>query len=476
MSRVGEFLRAALDWTLRFPLGRSQWIFLGLWLLLLGCGMIELGDRIAGTTNVDPESYDQGAYIRLAEQNRSAWWPTVTDGIRNPLFPWLLAKVNGSGNDSMFTGGLRLNVRLGACLVVLLGCWAGSRFALLPAMMFAMIASAIVLPISTYAGTEVLFYGLFFAAWMLALSLFERLTYLRCALFGATLGLAYLAKPGVTILAGSFILVALALWLRARRRGESGGWEGIRPLLGAVIATAIFAVLILPRALNSWEQFKDPLQNTAARCFWADDWDACYPILGHLNRRFIERIPVEKRPSAGRYIARHGWSGIWNRLTRGFAVQADNVFSADRKNIWFDRKPSEKRPVRRLFPYRGFFLLPPTGLVIGLWAVARRRVGPNVASAAALGQAAFASLLVTASFGAFSWYSVIAPGARFMIALYLPVLASLIMAAEALRRQLSARWCDGIVAATWLLMLALISAHLTLIATHPHFDKLKGAF
>jgi hypothetical protein len=476
MSRAVEFLRTALDWTLRYPLGRSQWIFLSLWFLLLAGGMIEFGDRIASTTNIDPESYDQGAYVRVAEQNRSAWWPTVTDGIRNPLFPWLLAKVNGSGHDSMFAAGLRLNVRLGAYLVVLLGCWAGGRFALLPTLLFATIAIAIVLPISTYVGTEVLFYGLFFAAWMLAFSLFERLTFLRCALFGATLGLAYLAKPGVTLLTGTFVAVALAYWLRVCRSEESRGWTGSRPLLGVAIATAIFTLAILPRAVNSWEQFKDPLQNTAARCFWADDWNACYPILGNLNPRFIERIPAEERPSAGRYIARHGWSGIWNRLTRGFAVQADNVFSPDRKNIWFDRKPSVKRPVRRFFPYRGFFLLPPTALVIGLCVVARRRFGPNAVSAAAPWQAAFAVLLVAASFGAFSWYSIIAPGARFMIALYLPVLASLILAAEALRRQLSARWCDGVVAGTWLVMLAVISAHLTLIATHPHFDKLKGAF
>lgn len=476
MTRLGEFLRAALERSLRFPLGRSQWIILGLWFLLLAGGMIEFGDRIARTTNVDPEAYDQGAYVRVAEQNRSAWWPTVTDGIRNPLFPWLLAKSNGSGNDSMFADGLRLNVRLGAFLVVLLGCWAGKRFAILPALMFVTVASAIVLPVSTYVGTEVLFYGLFFAAWMLAFALFERLTLLHCALFGATLGLAYLAKPGVTLLTGSFIAVGLTLWLGARRTGEALGWVGMRPLLGAALATLIFAVTILPRAVNSWGQFGDPLQNTAARCFWAEDWNACYPILGLLNPRLIERVPVEERPSAGRYIERHGWSGMWDRLTRGFAVQADNVFSPDQKSLWFDRKPSEKRPVRRLFPYRGFFLLPPAALALGLWIVARRRCGEDVLSPAAPWQIAFALLLVGASFGAFSWYSVIAPGARFIIALYLPILASLILVVEALRRRLAARWSDGVVAGAWLVMFGVIMTHLVLIATHPVFDKLKGAF
>jgi hypothetical protein len=476
MTRLGEILHAAMDWTLRYPLGRSQWIILGAWYLLLAGGMIEFGDRITSTTNVDPEAYDQGAYVRVAEQNRSAWWPTVTDGIRNPLFPWLLAKIGGSGNDSMFADGLRLNVRLGAILVVLLGCWAGRRVAILPALMFVTIASAIVLPVSTYVGTEVLFYGLFFAAWMLAFALYERLTLLRCVLFGATLGLAYLAKPGVTLLTGSFIAVGLTLWLGARRTGEALGWAGMRPLLGAALATLVFAATILPRALNSWGQFRDPLQNTAARCFWAEDWNACYPILGLLNPRLIERVPDEERPSAGRYIARHGWSGMWNRLARGIAVQADNVFSPDQKSIWFGRKPSEKRPVRRLFPYRGFFLLPPAALAIGLWIAAGRRFGEEIVHSAAPWQTSFALLLVGASFAAFSWYSVIAPGARFIVALYLPVLASLMLAAEALRRRLAARWSDGVAGGMWLLMFAAIATHLVVIATHPYFDKLKGAF
>lgn len=476
MTRFVEILRAAVDWTLRFPLGRSQWIVLVLWSLILAGGMIEFGDRIASATNVDPEAYDQGAYVRVAEQNRAAWWPTVTDGIRNPLFPWVLAKVSDSGTDTTFGAGLRLNVRLGAVLVLLFAYWAGRRLALLPAITFTTIAAAIVLPISTYVGTEVLFYGLFFAAWMLAFDLFQRLTFLRCALFGATLGFAYLAKPGVTLLTGCFILVGLALWFHSRRAGDSSGWTSFRPLIGAALATAIFTATILPRALNAWQQFRDPLQNTAARCFWADDWSMCYPILGNLNPRFIERIPAEDRPTASRYLTRYGWSGVWGRFTRGVAVQADNVFSVDQKNIWFDRRPSSKRPIRRIFPYRGFFLIPPMALVIGLYLASRRGPPEAAITPTTKAQLAFTVLLVGLTFGAYSWYSVIAPGARFIIALYLPLFATLLFAAEALRRRLATQWSDYTAAGTWLLMFSLVTTHLVLVVTHPYFDKLKGAF
>jgi hypothetical protein len=98
-------------------------------------------------------------------------------------------------------------------------------------------------------------------------------------------------------------------------------------------------------------------------------------------------------------------------------------------------------------------------------------VGP-----AASWQAAFALLLVASTVGAFSWYAPIAPGSRFIMAFYLPVLASLIAGAEALRRRLSAGWSDWVAAGAWLVMLTPIAVHLGIIVTHPYFDRLKGAF
>jgi hypothetical protein len=155
------------------------------------------------------------------------------------------------------------------------------------------------------------------------------------------------------------------------------------------------------------------------------------------------------------------------------------LFAPDQKYLWFDQRPSAKRPVRRIFPYRGFLLLPPAALAVGFWLMGRRRLGEDAMDRAAPWQTAFAVILVAVSFGAFSWFSVIAPGARFIMALYLPVLASLLVAAESLGRRLErtgANWSAWLAAGTWLLMFAFVMTHLALIATHPYFDKLKGAF
>lgn len=466
MNRLRDFLRAAMQWCLLHPLGRSQWIALGVWLLALAGGMLALGEYVALTTNRDPDLYDQGAYLMLAETTRGTAWPAATDGIRNPLFPWLMAKTASGDRAAMFTAALLLNVRLGALLALVLGVWAGRRLAWLPAVLFTTLGGlGVVLPISTYVGTEVLFYGLFFAAWMLALSLLKQLTLPRCAIFAAVLAFAYLAKPGVTLLCGAFVVAGIVRWI-----SKGDGWQGVRPLIGAALALVIAAAMMLPRMLDASRKFGDPLQNTAANCFWEENWDACLPKLARLNPRLAHRLPPGEWPSAQRYLARNGIGGAWDRLTKGMAAQLGNVIGPDPKGVWFSRSPSPKRQVRRIFPYRGLFLLPPLLLAAGLGFRALREDGTLRI------QTGFAALLVGASFGAFSWYWVIAPGARFILALYLPVLASSLIAAEAARRRLATGWADALCASTWAVMLAVFVWHIAIIATHPFFEKVRGAF
>lgn len=474
MNRFREIVHATVAWLLAHPLRRSQWMALAAWLLALSAGMLALGEYIALKTNQDVSLYDQAAYLAVAEKNESAWWPAATDGIRNPLFPWLVAKTTSGDRAAVFPAALKLNVRCGAWLVILLGVWAGRRLPWLSAVLLVTVGGlGVVLPISTYVGTEVLFYGLFFAAWMLALDLFARLTLARCAIFGATLGLAYLAKPGVTLLCGVFIAVGLFRWWRG---DEASGWNKVRPLVGAVLALAIAAVIMLPRAREAAREFGDPLQNTAATCFWEENWDACYPKLGYLNPRLAHRVPPGEWPSPGRYFARNGVSGAWARLTKGMGEQLGNVLGADEKSVWFSRSPSAKRPIRRLFPYRGLYLLPPLCLLATFGIAARKRPGLAPIPQSVWFQAAFAVLLVGVSFGAFSWYWVIAPGARFILALYLPLLASTFLAAEALRRRLATSWADVMTAGTGLVLLGLFLVHIGIIATHPFFDKVRGVF
>src|SRR6185369_12273413 len=97
------------------------------WLAILWGGMILLGEHIARTTNTKVNRHDQARYLTLAEENRPMLWPTVTDGIRNPLFPWLIARVANGTEAVIFARSKRLNVWCGALLAMALGLWAGCR-------------------------------------------------------------------------------------------------------------------------------------------------------------------------------------------------------------------------------------------------------------------------------------------------------------------------------------------------------------
>jgi len=322
----------------------------------------------------------------------------------------------------------------------------------------------------------VVYYGFFFAACNSALGLLDRLTLPRCAIAGAVVALAYLAKPGVTLLCGSLVAIALLRWITAQRETTTTGWHGLRPLAGMVLALAVATPLILPRAVNSWRQFGDPFQNTAANCFWGQNWKTCLPQIWLLNPREIHRIPPAERPSAAAYLARNGWQGAWKRLRHGMAIQWDHIFLTEKKGVWITERPSLRNPVRRLFPFRGWFLLPPLVLTIGLGTAVCRRFSPAGIARSTWFQAAFILLLTSATIAAFSWYWPISSNARFILAIYIPVFGTLLCAAETLRRRMKTRWADAVCAGTWSLMLGIFLAHIGIIATHPYFDELQRTF
>ncbi len=479
MNSWKTFFSRIEHWLMANPLGRSQWIALTGWLVVVAIWMVMLGNHIAGTTNQDMEHSDQKAYLLVTLQNRKLVWPEATDGIRNPLFPWLLAHTARGKMPALFVAGKALNIRCGALVLLAFGIWAGRRFAWLPAVTFSTIAGlGVLLPISTYVGAEVLYYGLFFFAWMTAFALLARLTWFRCALLGFLLALAYLAKPGVTLFCGCLALVVVGRWIFSRHSSTTSddGWNGWRPLAGAAVAIAVAAPMVLPRALHAQERFGDPFQNTATRCFWEDDWDACLPKLNHLNPREIDQIKPEDRPSLRRYFSKHSLGDAFHRLTNGMAMQFDNLMGGGKKSLYFSLPPSEKRPVKRVFPYRGWMLVPPGLLVLILLAANfRSRSAPRF-TPTTVSQLAFTVLLLGVSFAAFGWYYPISPGARFVMALYLPALAILGLVGENLRLRLGAVWSDRASRATWTVMLVVFLAHMVIISRHPEFTELRTAF
>jgi hypothetical protein len=158
------------------------------------------------------------------------------------------------------------------------------------------------------------------------------------------------------------------------------------------------------------------------------------------------------------------------------ARQFENLVDPGKKSLLFSRPPSDKRPVKRIFPYRGWMLVPPALLVLALLPAALRTRTSQIFTPATVSQIAFTILLLGVSFAAFGWYYPISPGARFVMALYLPALAILALVAENLRIRLDAVWSDRISRAVWTITLATFLAHMAIISRHPHFTEVRAAF
>ncbi|MEO8353087.1 MAG: hypothetical protein ABI680_15255, partial [Chthoniobacteraceae bacterium] len=217
-------------------------------------------------------------------------------------------------------------------------------------------------------------------------------------------------------------------------------------------------------------------QNTAIRCFWEDDWNACLPKLNYLNPRQIDQIEPADRPSPRRYFSQHSLGDAFHRLTHGMAMQFEQLMGTGKKSLYFSRPPSEKRPVKRVFPYRGWMLVPPGLLVLILLAANFRSRAAELFTPTTVTQIGFTVLLLGVSFAAFGWYFPISPGARFVMALYLPALAILTLVADHLRLRFDAVWSDRISRAVWTIMLVVFLAHMVIISRHPYFTELRAAF
>ena len=82
---------------------------------LLCASLAVIGLRITAQTNHEIDLFDQGAYVGMSKTMEGSWYPWYSDGTRNPLFPWIAAKLLDANDAEFFEKGKRLNVVLAIC-------------------------------------------------------------------------------------------------------------------------------------------------------------------------------------------------------------------------------------------------------------------------------------------------------------------------------------------------------------------------
>jgi len=419
------------------------------WLAVYLAIHFHLGTILIARTNRDRLATDQQNNIELALASRADVVPFRTDGVVNPLWPWVASRFATEDQERFFMRGRWFNLVLAAAVMAGVGL-AAARVLPLGAAVAVLFAGGIagLLPQAVWFQPETLYFSFFaITAALCWATLWRNPLWLHAAI-GLSAGLAYLAKASVTLLLAAWVgasaVRAVAGWIS---RGRDDGWRPWRSAVGLGIVAAVFVAVIAPRAWFARERFGDPLHSYPKYWMWHDDFgkESVPFMAAHRDAASLRALDPERRPSAGNYLRAHGWEGVRERLVSGVVAKAWRFLLPE-------GKVPEKRPSKgwkSVAPARGWWLAPcavvcAAGLIAGLaFAGVRARWSPAGVAATAFVAAAFLVYLL-----AYGWYHAIGRGDRFMVSLYLPLVAALAGGAVGLAGR--GRWRLAATAACWI--------------------------
>ncbi|MFV0415506.1 MAG: hypothetical protein ACK5NG_03985 [Chthoniobacterales bacterium] len=461
------------------------WLLYLLALLILAAVMLSLGWQLAPQIRPDPDSSDQGAYAYLARQMKDAAWPAATDGVRNPLFPWLTAKFveptfkEHSEIAAYMIPGKRFNAALATLISLLIGLLAAFYLPPLPAWNVAAVSGlACLLPIASYFGAEPLFYGLNFAVWFLGVWLLLRNPIWGYVLFGIFVGFAYLAKPSTTP------FVALFIWMSLLRivccyipslpsALRALNWKPWRFAVGILLFALIQGAIILPRCFYAEEHYGDPFYSAPSKWFWISEWSMAYPKYQLVREQDLAKMSEDEQPTPSNFIKHHGWSFAWWKLGNGTFVRLQQLIIPEETF----RKKVEKRgrPRKVLLPFRGMYLGSSLILMLILlgFVLAKKRYDM-------LGPWAFPFVFILGTFTAYTlaygWFLGIGPGPRYIMSMYIPLFFFSMFAAYFLRRISADTTSDSIYLLAQIAPLAFIVPRLISLFLRPEWERMLYAF
>jgi hypothetical protein len=359
------------------------------------------------TVNTEILKADQGSYVYYARQMNETQYGYVGGRNQMPVMPFLVSLIDrhGDSTDELFVRGKYLNVALSLLVLAGVG-WLARRT--LPAfetgVMITIVAFTVFVYRSGYVQAELLFYGLFFLAFVLALWWQGDPRPKRAALCGVVLGVAYLTKASVLPLLAAVCFFAGVSALQRFRSG--GAW--LRPLAGACILVALFLATVFPYIKTSHDRFGQWFYNVNTTFYmWADSWDEVKEVMsGTGDREHWPDLSPELLPSAKRYFAEHTLLEAAGRIAKGMWV-------------------SELRHLIYMpFGY-GKYLIFYTLVAVAVAIRAREAFAEACLREGRWVRTAFVLCVVGGYVVAYAFYSPIVRGPRLVLALYLPAMFSL---------------------------------------------------
>ncbi len=370
------------------------------------------------------------------------WLPHRTDGFVRPLWPWLSAwmmddsEVAGghAGMSSRFATKIQLSkASFTIGILALLGLACARAFSVPAALLTVfLIAFGVFLPSGRHFTPDLLFSVLFLLTWICCIAALKRNSLWLYGLIGFFGALGNLTAPTTTPLVLVFAGVSSLRWLWGwiLQHWTTGLgttlWVRRNHWLGMLVLVVTHLLTSGPMLAHAHQEFGDP---TPFHWRWFDDAEQMRAWTAkHGTPESIRSLQDDEVPSFSSYRTTHSTEEIRARLKNGAAVLAGRVFNFG----WAESLP------------RGCFALAVAGmlalLLLLLWFVAPKAHHAGQALHPETAPIVLFTLLalVVCSLD-FGWDLAVLNFGRRTLALYAPLVLSLVWACEALVKRVRRR-------------------------------------
>lgn len=287
--------------------------------------------------NVVPEYNDQRVYMNAARVLRETDYSTFTARMRMPLYMWVLSPVATKWQqiEDFFPTARAFNVFWSLALLTLvffvvrkrMGNWLALAFCLMAAGQFFLLKAAYVQPELTLAAVIVI------TCFQLVETL-QRPTPKNALLSGLLLCVWFLTKASAQIALGLFGLMLGVKWLFA------GRGHRMPYIIAGLVTLAAYLLPMSPYLYNSYRVFHDPFYNVQGKYYmWAEVADRETVSRKEDEKHWLQSLGIEntlegltpedkeRLPSAAKYLKKHSWDSIQDRLLKGMDMMFAMAFS-----------------------------------------------------------------------------------------------------------------------------------------------------
>lgn len=417
--------------------------FLPALIIVAVCGLhIAFSAALIPRSNQNLAASDQGAELWMAALSRADLVPQRTDGVRHPLFSWIVRHLYIEDQGGFFIRGKIFNTALSVVFLAGLGWWLSRRLDPLALANTLILCSLGILVIrGTYFQPEPLYYILFFGCCLAGWKILTGSPPWLFPVFGFLCGLAFLAKPSLSPFLAAFAGAAVFRFLIGCLPGLPAGRISLPGVLATLTAMAVFAAIVTPLGLFSRDHFGKPFFNYPQVWMWMDDFQTeAWPWQDrHAGRAQLDAVPAHEWPSPATYFQRHSAFHAAQRLLSGTSEVATRFLFPEPKlpaknALWRSSSKKWEQPLA----HRGLGLILLAALCLALALLSPPSTLAALRDPGLLAALAFAAAIVLAYALLYGWYFPIGRGDRFMGSLWIPTVAFFSLSARHLAARSSA--------------------------------------